>query len=72
MHKSGLFMKKYDWSSTENAPAKYPMQILKGNYVLEDGGTLGVMKGSFLRNGWGTLGSLSVVGDQYKALPSSP
>jgi hypothetical protein len=29
-------MKKYEWSSTENAPAKYPMQILKGNYVLED------------------------------------
>jgi hypothetical protein len=46
------------------------MQILKGYYVLEDGGVLGVMKGSFLRNGWGTLGSLSVVGDQYKALPT--
>ncbi len=64
-----ITMKKYEWSSTENAPKKYPMEIVKGNYVLENDEILGIAKGNFLRNGWGTLGPLSVTGDQYKALP---
>ena len=62
-------MKKYEWLSTEGAPAKYPMQILRGNYLLQDEETLGIAKGSFLVGDWGQLGSVSIVGDKYKALP---
>jgi hypothetical protein len=65
-----ITMKKYEWSSTEIGTKQYPMEILKGHYKLEDDGTLGLIKGGILRGNWGRLGSLSVTGDKYKALPT--
>ena len=62
-------MKTYDWTSTESAPADFPMQILRADLALADGGTYYVPDDRTAHNEWGAVGATHLVGDDLKALP---
>ncbi len=64
-------MEKYEWLATTCASFKYPMQIVKGNFLLQDDDTLKIQGGSMLYNGWGSLGSIYILGDKLKSLPKA-
>lgn len=62
-------MEKYDWLPSECSPLKYPMEILKGSFIFEDGNSVYIPDGRIINNGWGELGSTHLVGDTLKPIP---
>jgi hypothetical protein len=61
---------KFDWKSSDSAPRNYPMQILAGNLIYPEGGSLYVPDKSSIHHGWGELGSSHIVGPDLKPLPN--
>lgn len=64
-----LSMEKFDWLPSESAHRQYPMKLLKGALLLQDGTSLYVPAKAIIDNGWGELGSTHVVGKTMKPLP---
>ncbi|MGJ8737162.1 DUF2931 family protein [Zobellia laminariae] len=64
-------MAKYDFISSACAPNLYPAEIIQGDFYLEDGSSLYIPTGAFLKNGWGGLGQTHVSGPDRKAIPVS-
>lgn len=62
---------KFEWYPTECAPELYPINIVEGQIVLTDKSTVGIPSGSDMANGWGTIGTINLVGNDKKALPES-
>src|SRR5262245_62623691 len=61
---------RFDWLTTESAPRKYPMKILKGTlYYHGEKGGLYIPDAASIAPGWGTGVSHHVVGEDLKALP---
>jgi len=60
---------KFKWLPTECASEKYPMQILKGSFLLEDASTVKIPDKRYIGNGWGETGSIHLVGDEIKPIP---
>ncbi|MBS1645493.1 MAG: DUF2931 family protein [Bacteroidetes bacterium] len=63
-------MSTYDWLPTECAPKNFPVEIVKGDFIFENGRTLYIPDRQFVNNGWGEFGSTHIVGDEQKPLPS--
>lgn len=62
---------KFDWTSGDSAPLKYPMEILGGSLAYHDGsGSLPVRGGTYIDHGWGTTYSSQVMGPDLKPLPN--
>jgi len=60
---------KFDWLPTECGPEKYPMKIIHGEFIFENGRSAFIPSGKILRNGWGKEGSIHLVGPDVKPVP---
>jgi len=60
---------KFDWLPTECGPEKYPMEIVHGEFIFENGRSAFIPNGKTLRNGWGKHGSTWIVGPDVKPVP---
>ena len=60
-----------EWMPTECAPKDYPIQVHSGTFLCEDGSKISIPNGAVIHNGWGNLGSIYVVGDDVKSLPTT-
>jgi len=67
----GKVVTKFDWLASESGPEGYVMQVVKGDFIYPDGGSLYVPNGNTLDNGWGDGWSSHVVGPDLKPLPKS-
>ena len=63
-------MDRYEWLPTESAYKRYPMSIIKGDLVFNDGTSIYIPSRIVVENGWGELGSIHVVGERLKPLPT--
>jgi hypothetical protein len=63
-------MDKYEWLPTESAYKRYPMSIIKGDLILNDGTSIYIPSRITVENGWGELGSIHIVGERLKPLPT--
>lgn len=66
----GENVEKYNWLASESAPKLYPMQIVRGNFLSQDGSSLYIPSGKTLLQGWGWPVSNHVVGPDLKSLPN--
>lgn len=64
------FMKKYDWLPTECAPKGYLMTIVMADFEYPDGTQISVPSGAVISNGWGKRGSIQIIGETEKEIPS--
>jgi hypothetical protein len=55
---------------TESAYKRFPMSIIKGNLIFNDGTSIYIPNRITIENGWGELGSIHVVGERLKPLPT--
>jgi len=62
-------MDKYKWLPTECAPKNYPVRILKGDLIYENGESIFIPDNRIVNNGWGEIGSTLLVGDEIKPIP---
>jgi hypothetical protein len=62
-------MNRYEWLPTESSYEKYPMSIIKGDLIFDDGTSIYIPSSKTIDNGWGELGSTHVVGKKLKPLP---
>lgn len=62
-------MEKFEWMPTECAPELYPTNIAKAHLIYEDGNSIYVPSSDPVKNGWGEMGSIDVVGDDFKPVP---
>ena len=62
--------KTFDWLATECAPKNYPMEIIDGTffYHKQEHG-LYIPSGGTICEGWGTMISSHIVGEDLKPLP---
>lgn len=65
----GSTMETFDWLATDSAPENYPMQIVTGDFILSNGGSLYIPNTRILHKGWGIMESSHVVGPELKPLP---
>lgn len=63
-------MDTFDWLPTECAPEDYPARIVRGTLRFPDGRSVYVPGDQLVRNGWGLRGSIHIVGDKLKPVPS--
>lgn len=63
-------MEKFDWLASDSGPKGYPMEIIRGDLLLSNGGSLYIPNGRTLHKGWGNMESLHVVGPELKPLPT--
>jgi hypothetical protein len=63
-------MNRYEWLPTESSYEKYPMSIVKGDLIFKDGTSLYIPSRKTIDNGWGEMGSIHIVGNKYKPLPT--
>ncbi len=63
-------MKQYDWLAGDSAPEDYTMEVIQGDFIYPDGGSLYVPAKASLHPGWGTAASSHVVGPDLKPLPN--
>ncbi len=64
-------MERYEWRPTESAFQEYPMQLVKGDLHLADGSSIYIPSKSLIKNGWGNVGSVHIVGPDAKAVPKT-
>ncbi len=65
----GSKMEKFDWLASESGPKNYPMEVINGNFIYPDDGSLYVPNKSTIHKGWGTPVSSHLVGPELKPLP---
>jgi len=64
-----MMTEKYEWLPTESSPLLYPMNIYKGNLILEDGSSVYIPCSGVSHVGWGHSGSTHVQGEDLKPIP---
>ncbi len=64
-----MSMDKYQWLPTESAKKDFPMQIIKGDLIFNDGNSIYIPDHRLIENGWGEIGSQHIVGEDLKPLP---
>ena len=69
--KNNFMINKYDWYASESATRAYPMEIMRGYYVLGNNesmgiGMSGVLEGS---DGWGNIGTMASSCNKSTELP---
>ncbi|MCP3873094.1 MAG: DUF2931 family protein, partial [Desulfobacteraceae bacterium] len=62
-------MKKFEWLPTECAPKNYPMKIVRGDFIFKNKNSIYIPDGRFIMDGWGEVGSIDIVGEDFKPLP---
>jgi hypothetical protein len=62
-------MDKYGWLPSESAFKNYPMHMVSGSFMLNDGASVDIPSRDVMQNGWGEVGSIYLVGDKIKPLP---
>jgi hypothetical protein len=62
-------MAKYDWLPTESAHENYPMEIVRGDFIYQDGSSIDIPYGKVVNDGWGQFVSTDIVGEVLKPLP---
>lgn len=70
LYGKGVMGKKYDWLPTECADERFPMEIVSGDFFFKNSGGIYIPDGKIIDNGWGSIGSSHLVGDNYKPLPN--
>ena len=60
---------KFEWLPTESAPSTYPMYIIKGDLIFENGKSIYIPDQRIINNGWGKETSTHIVGETFKPLP---
>jgi hypothetical protein len=63
-----VHMDKFEWLASNSAPAGAPMSIRAGAFFYAGGGSLYIPPAT-LHEGWGTAGSIHLVGEDTKPLP---
>jgi hypothetical protein len=66
----GNKMDKYEWLPTESSFANFPMRIVTGDFIFNDGTSIYIPSSRIINNGWGVIGSTHIVGDKLKLLPA--
>ena len=67
----GYHHEKYDWVAAIGAPEEYPITIINGQFVSNDGYSPYLPTSDFSNNGWGNSGGVMVVGPDKKPVPDS-
>ena len=67
--KGFFIMSKYEWLPSESASENYPMEIIKGDFILSDNSSIYIPDGKTIHNGWGEALSIHIVGERFKPLP---
>jgi hypothetical protein len=62
-------MSRYEWLPTESSYRQYPMSIITGNLIFNDGTSIYIPNRKVMDNGWGKMGSIHIVGEKLKPLP---
>lgn len=62
-------MEKFEWLPAACAPKLYPAEIVKGDFIFEDGRSIYIPAKWLMHNGWGDAGSMHIVGDDFKPVP---
>ena len=62
-------MDVFEWSPTECAEQKFPMQIIRGDFYFKDHPSVYIPKKTIVKNGWGEIGSIHIVGEPIKPIP---
>ncbi|SHJ02821.1 Protein of unknown function [Mesonia phycicola] len=62
-------MNKFEWLPTETAPKDYPVYLYKANFITEDNSYIRIPDKRTVYYGWGEIGSIHILGDDYKAVP---
>ncbi|MEO5369666.1 MAG: DUF2931 family protein [Magnetococcus sp. DMHC-1] len=65
----GNQMDLFSWFPTESADARYPTQIIKGDFLFSDGSSIYIPNKRVISNGWGNIGSIHLVGKKDKPVP---
>jgi hypothetical protein len=60
---------KFEWLPSESADYNYPMQVVEGKFILQSNETVSIPAKRIVRNGWGQVGSVHLVGEDIKSLP---
>lgn len=60
---------KFDWIASESAPREYPAYLIAGIVTDAEGKVQPLPDRRVVNNGWGELGSIHIVGEEFKALP---
>lgn len=68
---SPMKIKKFEWNATVCAPKRFPIQLMQADLALEGDGQINLMPSAIISNGWGQFGSIELVGDDSKAMPTS-
>jgi hypothetical protein len=66
----GNKMDKYEWLPTESSFENFPMRIVAGDFIFNDGTSIYIPSSKIIYNGWGVIGSTHIVGDKLKPLPA--
>lgn len=66
----GNKMDKYEWLPTESSFSNFPMRIVTGDFIFNDGTSIYIPSSKIIDNGWGAIGSTHIVGDKLKLLPA--
>ncbi len=61
---------KYEWLPSESAHKSYPMEIISGDFFYPNGNSIYIPSNKVINNGWGEVGSIHVVGEDFKPLPN--
>lgn len=62
-------MARFEWTSTNSAPAAYPVELLRAELTLADGTDYYIPDRRVIHHGWGKPGATHFVGAAEKALP---
>lgn len=68
---SPMKIEKFEWNATVCAPNRFPIQLMQADLALEAEGQINLMPSAIISNGWGQFGSMELVGDDRKAMPTS-
>jgi len=62
-------MEKFEWLPTACAPELYPAEIVRGDFIFDNGSKIYIPASWTMYNGWGDSGSAHIVGDDFKPIP---
>jgi hypothetical protein len=69
LYKGFRNMNRFDWLATECAHVRFPMEIVRGDFIFKDGSSFYIPNGYISYKGWGEEGATHVAGETFKPLP---
>ncbi|MGD9202732.1 MAG: DUF2931 family protein [Chitinispirillia bacterium] len=63
-------MNRFDWLATECAHERFPMQIVRGDFIFKNGSSFYIPDGYESYRGWGEEGTTHVAGETFKPIPA--